>query len=130
MHRWPLLWGALGEDFVVHPVTLLCRRAVFDVLGGFDGTARFEADTDFLVRAQFACRIGNVPGCLYSYRARTGSLTTSPETGLTSPPRAAYRRRMFERREALRTISDPARLASALRAPDNDVDFELKEVSL
>ncbi len=128
MHRRPLFWGVLGTDFVVHPATVLCRRAVFDVLGGFDGTARFEADTDFLIRAQFAFRIGNVRSCLYSYRERTDSISRAPETGIGSPPREAYRRKMFDRREALRAISDPAALRSALRAPPNDVAFTLEEL--
>jgi glycosyltransferase involved in cell wall biosynthesis len=128
--RRPLLWGVLGMDFVIHPVTVLCRRSVFDVLEGFDGTARFEADTDFLVRAQFAFRIGNVSRCLYSYRRRPGSLSNSPETGIGSPARENYRRKMFERRDALRSIGDPAALASALRAPPNDVPCDLEQVKL
>jgi hypothetical protein len=128
MRRRPLFWGVLGTDFVVHPVTVLCRRAVFDTLGGFDGTARFEADTDLLIRAQFAFRIGNVRRCLYSYRARTDSLSRAPDTGIGSPLRETYRRKMFDRREALRAISDPAALRSALRAPPNDVAFTLEEV--
>ena len=130
MPRWPLFWGVLGMDFVVHPVTVLCRRAVIDVLGGFDGTTYFEADTDFLIRAQFAFRIGNVRRCLYSYRARTDSISAAADTGIGSPAREAYRRKMFERREALRAISDPAALRSALRAPSNDVAFTLEEIRL
>jgi glycosyltransferase involved in cell wall biosynthesis len=130
MPRWPLFRGVLGKDFVVHPATILCRRSVFDVLGGFDGTARFEADTDFLVRAQFAFRIGNVPRCLYFYRTRPGSLATSPDTGIGSPVREAYRRRMFERRDAFRAIPDPAALVSVLRAPPNDFPCDLEDVRL
>jgi hypothetical protein len=37
---------------------------------------------------------------------------------------------MFERRDALRAISNPAAFTPALRAPQNDVAFDLEEIIL
>ena len=130
MPRWPLFRSVLGRDFVIHPATMVCRRAAFDRLGGFDGTARLEADTDFLVRAQFTCRIGNVPRPLYFYRRRPRSLTAAPDTALGSPAREAYRRKMFDRAEILRHTADREALLEASRAPENDMDFRLEKVAV
>jgi glycosyltransferase involved in cell wall biosynthesis len=122
------LWLALGKRFVsLHPTTVV-RREVFDVLGGYDGTARVAADDDFIRRAARIYRVRNVPEVLYRYRRRADSLTGAPETGHGSPVREAYRQGMLRREEERRRIRDRARLLASLRAPANDLDFELLPV--
>ena len=124
------LWLALGKRFVsLHPTTVV-RRELFDVLGGYDGTARVAADDDFIRRAARIYRVRNVPAVLYRYRRRPDSLTGAPETGHGSPVREAYRSAMLRREEERRRIRDRARLLASLRAPANDLEFELRPVDL
>jgi Glycosyl transferase family 2 len=71
---------------LLHPTSLVSRNLVLR-LGGFAAGLRFSGDTEFLLRAQFAATIVNVPDYCYFRRYRAGSLTTDPATGLDSPVR-------------------------------------------
>ena len=124
------LWLSLGKRFVsLHPTTVV-RREVFDVLGGYDGTARVAADDDFIRRAARLYRLRNVPDALYRYRRRPDSLTSAAETGHGSRIRESYRLAMLRREEERRHLRDHARLLASLRAPRNDVEFELRPIDL
>jgi hypothetical protein len=71
---------------LLHPTSLVSRNLVLR-LGGFATGLRFSGDTEFLLRAQFAATIVNIPDYCYFRRHRTGSLTTDRQTGLNSPVR-------------------------------------------
>ncbi len=128
MPRWSNFWHAVGKNFLAHHPTVLARRGVFDALNGFDGTTRFGADSDFMTRAAYLFRIRNAREVLYSYLQRTGSLTLNPETGFGSPARKAYRRQLALRRCEWDRLEGSPSLPEALRARDNDVDFEIHPV--
>jgi glycosyltransferase involved in cell wall biosynthesis len=124
------LWMRLGKKFVIlHPTTVM-RREVLERLNGFDGTARMAADSDFYLRAAHLYRIRNVPQVLYTYRVRPGSLMTDGDTGVGSPARQAYAAAMRERERARRRARSRDELLALLRAPDNDVEFDLEPVPL
>ena len=124
------LWMRLGRPFtLLHPTTVI-KRSALTMLGGFDGTTRIAADTDFLLRAAPLLRIVNAPKFLYNYRLRGGSLTGDALTGHGSALRRAYvdamRRRVKERRRnrSLRLLDE------SLLAPPNDVEFRLSPVRI
>lgn len=71
---------------LLHPTSLVSRNLVLR-LGGFATGLRFSGDTEFLLRAQFAATIVNVPNYGYFRRHRAGSLTTDRATGLDAPVR-------------------------------------------
>jgi hypothetical protein len=71
---------------LLHPTSLVSRNLVLR-LGGFATGLRFSGDTEFLLRAQFAATIVNVPDYGYFRRHRAGSLTTDRATGLDAPVR-------------------------------------------
>jgi glycosyltransferase involved in cell wall biosynthesis len=122
-------WCRLGKTFVtMHPTTIVARH-VFEVLDGFDGTARFAADTDFILRAATMFRVRNVRRSLYLHRQRPGSLTQSPETGFGSHTRDRYVRAAVERARARRRLRH-SDLMAAVRAPANDIDFTLNAVDI
>jgi glycosyltransferase involved in cell wall biosynthesis len=106
--------------------TMLCRTAFIRQLGGFDGTTRIGADTDFAHRATFAGTIRNHPRPLYCCLERSQSLTRSASTGFGSELRRAYQARLQRRFYAnlLRHRTGTLR-ARHLEAPRNDIDFEL-----
>lgn len=123
-------WLALGKRFVsLHPTTVM-RREVFDVLGGYDGTARVVADDDFIRRAVHLFRVRNIPDVLYRYRQRPDSLTASPGTGYGSAMREAYREGMLRRQRERQRLRSREELLASLRAPANDVPFELRRIDL
>jgi hypothetical protein len=71
---------------LLHPSSLVTRDLVMR-LGGFATGLKFGGDTEFLLRASLVARIVNVPDYCYFRRKHSGSLTTSPDTGLDSPAR-------------------------------------------
>jgi hypothetical protein len=121
-------WMALGKSHVaLHPATIV-RREALEELGGFDGTTRFGADTDFFLRAARLFTLRNVREALYYYRLRAKSLTGDPRTGLGSEARQAYvdRRKAFVR--TCHAVHDRTALRELLRAPANDIAFDLTDV--
>ncbi len=121
------LWLRLGKRFVaLHPTTVV-RREVFDVLGGFDGTTRFAADDDFFLRAAKLYRLRNLRARLYEYRLRDDSLTGAKTTGHGSAAREEYLAGVWER-ERQRRRAGREELRRSLRAPGNDIRFELRRV--
>ncbi len=123
------LWLWLGRFVLLHP-TSVCRRDIFGAIGGFDGTARFAADDDFLFRVAALYRVRNVDEVLYSYRQRTESLTGRPDTGHGSPARLAYVRNARRRAARRRWIFGRRRLMHALQAPPNDIAFTVDRVRM
>jgi glycosyltransferase involved in cell wall biosynthesis len=123
------LWIKLGKKFVLlHPTTLM-RRDLACRLGGFDGTARVAADSDFILRAAHIGRIRNVPEVLYDYRIRSESLMGAAETGPGSQLRQGYAIEMWRREKARRRLRGKD-LLDDLRPPLNDIDFDLLPVEL
>jgi glycosyltransferase involved in cell wall biosynthesis len=121
----PAMWA--GKSFVcLHPSTLV-KRAVLDRLGGFDGTARIAADTDFFLRARYVCRIANTFRVLYDKRVHPRSLTTRPDTGFGSEARDRYARDA-RLRERLRREAPTRERDRLLIAPSNDTRVELVPV--
>jgi glycosyltransferase involved in cell wall biosynthesis len=115
-HRGGALLGA----------TMLCRTAFLRLLGGFDGTTRLGADTDFVHRAVFVGSIRNHPEPLYGCLERSESLTQSPSTGFDSDLRRAYQARLRRRFYANLLRHWTGTLAVRhLQALPNDVDFHL-----
>ncbi|MEU0666636.1 glycosyltransferase family 2 protein [Streptomyces lavendulocolor] len=124
------LWMRLGRSTVaLHPSTVV-RGEVLRRLGGFDGTARLGADTDFHLRAARLYRLRNVGRVLYRYRVWPDSLTQAPETGFGSDARRAYTESLRRREEERRRAGSRAELLPLLIAPPNDVDFTLDPVDL
>jgi glycosyltransferase involved in cell wall biosynthesis len=121
-------WLALGRSFVLLHPTTVARRPVFDFLGGFDGTARIAADADFILRAAHVYRIRNIQDPLYQYRVRPGSLMTHPDTAPDSIARREYVAAMWERERLRRQTRTRAERESLLRAPENDIEFEVRSV--
>jgi len=89
-NRYPLdVHGALAKGpsyAMLHPSSLVSRNLVLRI-GGFSRGLRFSGDLEFLNRAVYAGRLENVNTFAYFRRMRGGSLTLSPETGLTSSVR-------------------------------------------
>ena len=81
---------------LLHPSSLVTRDLVMR-LDGFATGLKFGGDTEFLLRAAFVARIINVPDYCYFRRKRSGSLTTSPDTGLDSPARVELQMRLKNR---------------------------------
>jgi glycosyltransferase involved in cell wall biosynthesis len=124
------LWRRVGKSFVTFHPTTVTRTEVLRRLGGFDGTTRIAADTDFHLRAAHLFRIRNLRAVLYRARARPDSLTGSPETGFGSAVRTAYADAMWRREQCRRKARDPAELSRLLAARANDVEFSLREVDI
>ncbi|MEV0264667.1 glycosyltransferase family A protein [Streptomyces sp. NPDC050617] len=124
------VWMRLGRSFaVLHGATAM-RRGVLDRLGGFDGTTRFGADTDFHLRAARLFRVRNLPSVLYRQRRWPRSLTAAPDTGFGSAARAAYARVVRDRERERRAAASWEELAPLLTAAPNDVRVELRPVRL
>src|SRR5919106_2361570 len=81
----------IGRRFVMlHPSTMI-RRSSIERIGPFDGSARFAADIEFVVRAhQLGLKLRNVRDVLYDYRRHPTSLTVAPATGHGSQVRESY----------------------------------------
>jgi glycosyltransferase involved in cell wall biosynthesis len=124
------LWMRLGRSTVLHHPACVVRREVLTCLGGFDGTARLGADTDFHLRAAYLYRLRNVRRVLYQYRIWPRSLTQDPQTGFASQVRRAYTETMVARESARRRARSRAELLPLLMASPNDVEFELHPVHL
>jgi glycosyltransferase involved in cell wall biosynthesis len=121
-------WLRLGKSYVaLHPTTIV-RRSALEELGGFDGTTRFAADSDFFLRAARLYRLRNVPEPLYYYRVRRKSLTTSPDTGFGSEARRRYIDGRKTYLKSCRGVRNRQTLRKMLRAPGNDVSFELRVI--
>lgn len=128
MVRFVNLWRAWGKTFLnLHPTTL-ARRHVFDALGGFDGTTRIGADTDFIIRAAYLFRVRNSRAFLYRHRQHAASLSQDAATGFNSELRRRYLATILERDRRWRAASSRDELRALLRAAPNDVDFELEKV--
>lgn len=117
----------LGKSYCcLHPTTLVARE-VFDLIGGFDESTRFGADSDFFYRAHHRFRIRNLVRPLYRYRRHEDSLSGAEDTGHGSPARAAYWATV-KAREAERRWAVARGTAPDLSAPTLPMDFQLQEL--
>jgi glycosyltransferase involved in cell wall biosynthesis len=70
---------APGEQVIGHPSTMLARREVFELVGGFDESLRLSEDIDWLARASDAgVRAGRLEHTLLRYRVHAAN--TSRDT--------------------------------------------------
>ncbi|MFH8217837.1 glycosyltransferase family 2 protein [Streptomyces sp. NPDC018057] len=123
------LWLRLGRSTVLlHPSSVV-RREVLERLGGFDGTVRLGADTDFHLRAARLFRLRSVRRVLYRYRIWPDSLTQAPDTGFGSARRRAYTEAMNAQEARRRAARTREELQPLLVAPPNDVEFTLRPVA-
>lgn len=81
---------------LLHPSSLVAKSLV-DRIGGYATSFRFSGDTEFLYRAAHATRAVNIDRYAYFRRARAGSLTSAPETGLGSAARLYVNERVTGR---------------------------------
>ena|SRR5581483_649880 len=121
MVRRANFWVRLGRRFVcLHP-TMLVRRRVFQLIGGFDGGTRFGADSDFILRSSLFFKIGNVSQVCYRKRTHPESLTQSKDTGFGSAARHAYCEGVENRhQQRLRARTPGERLQLAQAIPNVD----------
>lgn len=123
--HFPTPWMRLGKHFVMLHGTLLVTKDLFNRLNGFDGSARFGADSDFILRASYVGRMRNLRRILYDYRQRSRSLTASPSTGFSSAARESYRRALQMRELAIRNAKNLDEFNRLVRATDNNIVSEL-----
>src|SRR5262245_50808620 len=121
--------GPLRPEFVAKHGSQMFRRRLLLEFGGFDGRARFGADTDLNWRLLRFGAVRNLPDVLYSRRHHPSSLTRDPETGFGSPSRDAYvRRRNREHEEIRRALEvgdrDRARALCTRDCYAGDVEIE------
>jgi glycosyltransferase involved in cell wall biosynthesis len=122
------------EVCLLHGSTIV-RRSVLTRLRGLDGTdCGLAADTDFHLRALFACKMRNLKRPLYYYRRHAGSLTARWNSD--APERAAYSKRMTREHDVRRAawwrrlLPLPGRPPLSLSARPNDVAFEVSPVAI
>lgn len=134
IHEWgPVfsnvnLWRWLGKRTVLRQPTAVMRRSIFDVLRGFDGTARVSADEELMYRAVHAFKVRNIRRFLYDIRTLSNSLSRDPSTGLKAAFRLEYEAK-YHREEAERwRTRNPKRMLELLTPPPNDVAFTLDRV--
>lgn len=89
--RFPLDVNASMEKYAFHPLfhpTSLITKEAYERVGGFSTDLRFGYDSQFLLRAFFFLRIGNIDEILYVRFRRKGSLTTHHKTRIGSSLRS------------------------------------------
>jgi glycosyltransferase involved in cell wall biosynthesis len=128
---------ATGNYFSILHGTTMMRRSILDRLGGFDGRDYgISADTEFHLRAMFACKLRNIQRPLYYYRRHASSLSNTLTMNRYSAARAAYSEAMFrEYRERRRAwwkglLRMPGRQPLSIRNYPNNVTFALCETEL
>jgi hypothetical protein len=128
--RFPLDVSAALARIASHPQlfpTTLVRASAFRRCGGLSTLRRFGSDLQFLLRAHFSMRIGNVDEFLYVRRRRSNSLTTSPETALHTPVRLEFDRRWKEDFAAVK--SGGLRLEhSAIGLHHTDIPYRIEDL--
>ena len=126
--------GSRRQEFVAKHGSQVFRRRVLLEFGGFDGRARFGADTDLNWRLLRFGAVLNLAEVLYSRRHHTQSLTRDPKTGFGSPARQAYVLRRNQEHEDIRRAIEAgdARQARSLCTRDcyaGDVEVEAAHVN-
>jgi glycosyltransferase involved in cell wall biosynthesis len=125
-----------GRYGILHSSTMMSRAAL-GVLHGFDGAdPGVGADSEFYLRATFACRMRNLPQPLYYYRQHGSSLTNAAATGDGSQARDRYELAINDqhrkRRKAwlLGMMSLRRVRSESLEPRANDVAFDVREARL
>jgi glycosyltransferase involved in cell wall biosynthesis len=84
--KMPLRPAEFADEPLIHPMTMLMRREVFDSVGGFDEAMRPAEDLDWIFRASEAgIEIARLPEVILRRRVHPGSLTqdaAAARTGL------------------------------------------------
>jgi glycosyltransferase involved in cell wall biosynthesis len=122
-------WLRLGLPTTIRHPTAIMRRSIFEILRGFDGSTKFGADQEFILRAQYLHKLRNLASPLYDLRQTTGSLSRSVATGMRSEARRKYRARYHAEELLRRQTSDRMRLLELLVPPPNDLEFTLERVT-
>lgn len=123
-------WFKLGRTFfVLHP-SVMFHRNIFNILGGFDGTTKIAADTDFFIRASYLFKIRNIKKYLYYKRVHSQSLTNSIETGFQSDLRNNYIQKIKDLEKKRKKATNQQKLLKSLIPPRNDVAFKLYPIKL
>ena len=121
-------WMRLGLSTTIRHPTAIMRRSLFDVLRGFDGSTKFGADQEFILRAAYLHKLRNVCCALYDLRQTRGSLSRSDATGMRSEARRCYRARYHAEEQVRRQTTDRGRLLELLVPPENDIPFALERL--
>lgn len=121
-------WMRMGLSTTLRHPTAIMRRSLFEVLRGFDGSTKFGADQEFILRAAYLHKLRNVCCALYDLRQTRGSLSRSAATGMRSEVRRRYRARYHAEEQARRQTTDRGRLLALLVPPENDLPFALERV--
>lgn len=121
-------WMRVGLSTTIRHPTAIMRRSVFDLLRGFDGSTKFGADQEFILRAAYLHKLRNLCCPLYDLRQTHGSLSRSEATGMRSEARKRYWARYRAEEQLRRQTTDRERLLELLVPPENDVAFTLERV--
>jgi glycosyltransferase involved in cell wall biosynthesis len=121
-------WMRLGLSTTIRHPTAIMRRSLFDVLRGFDGSTKFGADQEFILRAAYLHKLRNLSCALYDLRQTHGSLSRSVATGMRSEARRVYRARYHAEEQQRRQTTDRGQLLALLVPPANDIEFSLERV--
>jgi hypothetical protein len=93
---------AFSHSHALLHATLMARREAFFECGGLSTDQIVANDTQFMLRAFFTTRIGNVDEFLYIRRRHPASLTNAPETECDNPLRRSLDARWSEDFEAVK----------------------------
>lgn len=74
------IYVELLEDSVIHIITAMIQREVFDALGGFDESLRGGSDYDFWLRASVLFPAHKLPTCMALYRILGTGVTGTAKT--------------------------------------------------
>ncbi|MBA3544860.1 MAG: glycosyltransferase family 2 protein [Nannocystis sp.] len=121
-------WLRVGLPTTIRHPTAIMRRSIFEVLRGFDGSTKFGADQEFILRAAYLHKLRNLARPLYDLRQTGGSLSRSEATGMRSEARQRYWARYRAEEQLRRQTTDRARLLELLVPPENDLEFALERV--
>lgn len=121
-------WLRVGLPSTIRHPTAIMRRSMFDILRGYDGSTKFGADQEFILRAGYLHKLRNLASPLYDLRQTRGSLSRSAATGMRSEARRLYWARYRAEELLRRQAPDRERLLELLIPPANDVDFSLERV--
>jgi len=122
-------WTRLGLSTTIRHATAIMRRSMFEVLRGFDGSTKFGADQEFILRAAYLYKLRNLACTLYDLRQTRGLLSRSQATGMRSEARRRYWARYRAEDQVRRRTTDREQLLALLVPPENDVAFSLERVS-
>jgi hypothetical protein len=130
LFRYPLdankSLDARNYHSLFHPTALITKKAYIKAQG-FSTDRRFGYDSQFLMRAHFFLKIGNIDDFLYIRFKRPNSLTTHPKTKIGSHLRSFL---LWRWRIDFKLVSEKKLdlAASSLITQAHKFDYELKRI--